>query len=48
MADYAEGAAISGLRCDQINMLGRLIPPLWLDAPAKITMQFEYVASMAI
>lgn len=41
LAGSAEVAAFGGLRAGQIVMLGSVTPPIWLDGPASITVQFE-------
>ena len=40
LAGSAEAAAFGGLRAGQVVMLGSVTPPIWLDGPARIEVQF--------
>lgn len=40
LAGSAEVAAFGGLRAGQIIMLGSVCPPIWLDGPARIEVEF--------
>jgi 2-keto-4-pentenoate hydratase len=41
LASSAVAAAFGGLRAGQCVMLGSVTPPVWLDAPAHVTVEFE-------
>jgi 2-keto-4-pentenoate hydratase len=41
LAGSSVAAAFGGLRVGQCVMLGSVTPPVWLDAPARITVEFE-------
>ena len=41
LAGSPEASAFGGLRAGQVVMLGSVTPPLWLDSPARITVQFD-------
>ncbi len=34
-------AAFGGLRAGQVIMLGSVVPPIWLEAPASVTVSFD-------
>ena len=40
LAESAEAAAFGGLKAGQVVMLGSVTPPLWLRAPATVTVAF--------
>ena len=40
LAASEEAKAFGGLRAGQVVMLGSVCPPIWLDGPAEITVQF--------
>jgi 2-keto-4-pentenoate hydratase len=40
LASSDEAAAFGGLRAGQVVMLGSVTPPIWLDGPATIEVQF--------
>jgi 2-keto-4-pentenoate hydratase len=40
LAGSAEAAAFGGLKAGQVVMLGSVTPPLWLTAPATVTVSF--------
>ncbi|MGE0416924.1 MAG: 2-keto-4-pentenoate hydratase [Acetobacteraceae bacterium] len=40
LAGSAEAAAFGGLKAGQVVMLGSVTPPVWLDAPATVTVEF--------
>lgn len=40
LANSAEAAAFGGLKAGQVVMLGSVTPPVWLDAPATVTVAF--------
>ncbi len=40
LAGSAEAAAFGGLRAGQVVMLGSVTPPIWLDGPARIRVEF--------
>jgi len=41
LASSSVAAAFGGLRAGQCVMLGSVTPPIWLDAPAHVTVEFE-------
>lgn len=41
LASSPVAAAFGGLRSGQCVMLGSVTPPVWLDAPARVTVEFE-------
>ena len=40
LAGSAEAAAFGGLKAGQAVMLGSVVPPVWLDGPARIRVSF--------
>lgn len=40
LAGSAEAAAFGGLKAGQVVMLGSVTPPMWLDGPATVTVEF--------
>ena len=41
LASSPVAAAFGGLRAGQCVMLGSVTPPVWLDAPARVTVEFD-------
>jgi 2-keto-4-pentenoate hydratase len=41
LAESPLAAAFGGLRAGQVVLLGSVTPPLWLDAPATVTVAFD-------
>ena len=41
LASSPVAAAFGGLRAGQSIMLGSVTPPVWLDGPAHVTVQFD-------
>jgi 2-keto-4-pentenoate hydratase len=41
LASSSVAAAFGGLRAGQCVMLGSVTPPVWLDGPANVTVEFE-------
>ena len=41
LASSSVAAAFGGLRAGQCVMLGSVTPPIWLDGPANVTVQFD-------
>lgn len=48
LAASEEAAAFGGLRAGQIVMLGSVCPPIWLDGPAEITVQFAPLPAVTL
>jgi 2-keto-4-pentenoate hydratase len=48
LAGSAVAAAFGGLKAGQVIMLGSVTPPLWLDAPAHVTVEFPPLPAVAI
>lgn len=48
LAASEEAAAFGGLRAGQVVMLGSVCPPIWLDGPAEITVQFTSLPTVAL
>lgn len=48
LAGSAEVAAFGGLRAGQVIMLGSVIPPVWLDGPCTVTVDFAPMAEVAV
>jgi 2-keto-4-pentenoate hydratase len=46
LASSAVAAAFGGLRAGQCVMLGSVTPPVWLDGPAVVTVEFEGLPSV--
>jgi 2-keto-4-pentenoate hydratase len=41
LAGSSVAAAFGGLKAGQVVMLGSVTPPIWLTAPAEVTVEFE-------
>ncbi len=48
LAASREAAAFGGLKAGQICMLGSVTPPIWLDGPCAVMVQFEYLAQVRV
>lgn len=48
LAASDEAAAFGGLRAGQVVMLGSVCPPIWLDGPAEVTVQFAPMATVTL
>ncbi len=48
LAASEEAAAFGGLRAGQVVMLGSICPPIWLDGPAEITVQFAPLPAVTL
>jgi 2-keto-4-pentenoate hydratase len=48
LASSAVAAAFGGLRAGQVVMLGSVTPPVWLDAPASITVEFAPLPAVSV
>ncbi len=48
LAGSAEAAAFGGLRAGQIVMLGSVCPPVWLDRPGHVSVQFPPFATVSL
>jgi len=48
LAGSAVAAAFGGLKAGQTIMLGSVTPPIWLDAPARVTVEFASLPAVAI
>lgn len=48
LAASDEAAAFGGLRAGQVVMLGSVIPPVWLDGPARIEVHFPPLPSVVL
>lgn len=48
LASSPEAACFGGLRAGQVIMLGSVTPPLWLDAPARISVAFDGMADVTL
>ena len=48
LAASEEAKAFGGLRAGQVVMLGSVCPPIWLDGPAEITVQFARLPSVTL
>jgi 2-keto-4-pentenoate hydratase len=48
LAGSAVAAAFGGLKAGQVIMLGSVTPPLWLDAPAHVAVEFPPLPTVAI
>ncbi len=48
LAGSAEAAAFGGLRAGQIVMLGSVCPPVWLDGPGHVTVEFPPFAPVSL
>lgn len=48
LAASEEAAAFGGLRAGQVMMLGSICPPIWLDGPAEIVVQFAPLPSITL
>jgi 2-keto-4-pentenoate hydratase len=47
LASSSVAAAFGGLRAGQCVMLGSVTPPVWLDAPARVTVEFAGLPAVA-
>ena len=41
LASSSVAAAFGGLKTGQVVMLGSVTPPVWLDGPASVTVEFS-------
>ncbi len=48
LASSREAAAFGGLRAGQVCMLGSVCPPVWLDGPCEVMVQFEYLTQVRV
>ncbi len=48
LAASEEAKAFGGLRAGQVIMLGSVCPPIWLDGPAEITVQFASLPAVTL
>jgi len=48
LAGSPEAHAFGGLRAGQVVMLGSVTPPLWLDGPARVTVQFDHLPPVTL
>ncbi len=48
LAASEEAKAFGGLRAGQVVMLGSVCPPIWLDGPAEITVQFAPLPAVSL
>ncbi len=48
LAASEEAKAFGGLRAGQVVMLGSVCPPIWLDGPAEITVQFAPLLAVTL
>jgi 2-keto-4-pentenoate hydratase len=48
LAGSEVAAAFGGLKAGQVIMLGSVTPPIWLDAPARVTVEFAPLPAVAI
>jgi 2-keto-4-pentenoate hydratase len=48
LAASEEAKAFGGLRAGQVVMLGSVCPPIWLDSPAEITVQFAPLPAVTL
>ena len=48
LAASEEAKAFGGLRAGQVVMLGSVCPPIWLDGPAEITVQFAPLPTVTL
>jgi 2-keto-4-pentenoate hydratase len=46
LASSSVAAAFGGLKAGQCVMLGSVTPPVWLDGPAQVTVEFEGLPSV--
>jgi 2-keto-4-pentenoate hydratase len=47
LASSSVAAAFGGLKAGQCVMLGSVTPPVWLDAPAHVTVAFDGLPSVS-
>ncbi len=48
LAGSEVAAAFGGLKAGQTIMLGSVTPPIWLDAPARVTVEFPPLPAVAV
>jgi 2-keto-4-pentenoate hydratase len=48
LASSPLAAAFGGLRTGQIVMLGSVTPPIWLDGPCAVTVEFDHLAPVSL
>lgn len=48
LAGSEEAAALGGLRAGQVIMLGSVTPPIWLDGPCEVEVQFPPLAPVRL
>ncbi len=48
LAASEEAAAFGGMRAGQVVMLGSVCPPVWLDGPAEVTVQFSPLPTVTL
>jgi 2-keto-4-pentenoate hydratase len=48
LARSSVAAAFGGLRAGQVVMLGSVVPPVWLDAPATVTVEFAPLPAVSV
>ena len=48
LAGSPVAAVFGGLKAGQVVMLGSVTPPVWLDAPARITVEFDGLPSAQV
>jgi len=48
LAASDEAAAFGGLRAGQVVMLGSVIPPVWLDGPARVEVRFPPLPAVVL
>jgi 2-keto-4-pentenoate hydratase len=48
LAGSAVAAAFGGLKAGQVVMLGSVTPPVWLEAPARVTVAFPPLPSVSV
>jgi 2-keto-4-pentenoate hydratase len=48
LASSSVAAAFGGLRAGQVVMLGSVTPPVWLDAPASVTVEFAPLPAVRV
>ena len=48
LAGSPVATAFGGLRAGQVVMLGSVTPPVWLDAPAEVSVVFEGLPAVSV
>ncbi len=48
LAGSALAAAFGGLRAGQVIMLGSVTPPIWLDGPCAVTVEFDHLEPVTL